>query len=129
MRCDRCWRRRPRTEAAADGATILALSEYGITRASLPVDINRVLRRPGYLTVHTQDGMEYLDPYTSRAFAVSDHQVARVYIRDPAEVDAVRDLLDGVAGTDRLLDVEGKKEAGLDHPRSGELIAIAEPEA
>ena len=116
-------------EATADGATIVALSEYGITRVSKPVDINKVLRHAGYLNVHTQDGMEYLDPYTSRAFAVADHQIAHVYVRDPADLDRVRDLLSGLDGIDQLLDATGKKAAGLDHPRSGELVAVAEPEA
>ncbi|MFE6853022.1 alkaline phosphatase family protein, partial [Streptomyces sp. NPDC057674] len=30
---------------------------------------------------------------------------------------------------ERLLDDDGKKEHGLDHPRSGELVALAEPDA
>ena len=75
-------RRRPR----AAGRTVVALSEYGITPVARPVDINRALRRAGLLEVHTQDGMEYLDPWTSRAFAVADHQVAHVYVADPADL-------------------------------------------
>lgn len=119
-------------EARAAGATIVALSEYGITRVSRTVDINRALRRAGLLEVHTQDGMEYLDPWTSRAFAVADHQLAHVYIRrpgDPGETAAVREALTGLPGIAELLDDEGKKAHGLDHPRSGELVAVAEPDA
>ena len=56
-----------------------------------PVDVNRALRRAGLLNVYTQAGMEYLDPWTSRAFAVADHQVAHVYVRDPGDVAAARD--------------------------------------
>jgi hypothetical protein len=76
--------------------------------------------------------MEYLDPMTSRAFAVADHQLAHVYVRDhgdPGEMARVRDALAGVPGIERLLDDEGKKEFGLDHPRSGEFVALAEPDA
>ncbi|HEX5596888.1 MAG TPA: nucleotide pyrophosphatase/phosphodiesterase family protein, partial [Micromonosporaceae bacterium] len=47
---------------AARGATLVALSEYGITDVSRPVDINRLLRAAGMLKVYTQAGMEYLDP-------------------------------------------------------------------
>jgi predicted AlkP superfamily pyrophosphatase or phosphodiesterase len=36
-------------EARAEGRTVVALSEYGITRADRPVDINRALRRAGLL--------------------------------------------------------------------------------
>ncbi|HEX5918298.1 MAG TPA: nucleotide pyrophosphatase/phosphodiesterase family protein, partial [Nocardioides sp.] len=70
-------------DAERTGVTTLVLSEYGITDADQPVDVNRMLRRSGLLEVYTQDGMEYLDPWTSRAFAVADHQVAHVYVDDP----------------------------------------------
>jgi hypothetical protein len=73
--------------------------------------------------------MEYLDPWTSRAFAVADHQVAHVYVRDPADVDEVAKLLTGLEGVDQLLDAEGKSAHGLDHERSGELVAVAAPDA
>ncbi|MGW6538149.1 alkaline phosphatase family protein [Streptomyces sp. NPDC055051] len=116
-------------DARREGRTVVALSEYGITRVRRPVDINRALRRAGLLEVHTQAGMEYLDPAASRAFAVADHQLAHVYVRRPEDVPAAREALAGLPGVDRLLDSDGKKEHGLDHPRSGELVAVAEPDA
>ena len=116
-------------EAAAEGRTVVVLSEYGITQVSRPVDINRALRRAGYLEVHTQDGMEYLDTMASRAFAVADHQAAHVYVRRPEDLAGVREALEALPGVGELLDDEGKKQHGLDHPRSGELVAIAEPDA
>jgi predicted AlkP superfamily pyrophosphatase or phosphodiesterase len=115
--------------ARADGVEVVALSEYGITEARRPVDVNRELRRAGFLDVYTQAGMEYLDPWVSRAFAVADHQVAHVYVQDPDLVPAVRDLLAGLAGVGEVLDDEGKKAAGLDHERSGELVLVADPDA
>ncbi|MFF6883383.1 alkaline phosphatase family protein [Streptomyces sp. NPDC012421] len=116
-------------EALASGRTVVALSEYGITRVSRPVDVNRALRRAGLLEVHTQDGMEYLDPMASRAFAVADHQIAHVYVRDPEDLAAARAVLGELPGVDLVLDDEGKKAHHLDHPRSGELVAVAEPDA
>ncbi|MFF0459326.1 nucleotide pyrophosphatase/phosphodiesterase family protein [Streptomyces mexicanus] len=116
-------------DARAAGRTVVALSEYGITRADRPVDINRALRRAGLLEVHAQDGMEYLDPTVSRAFAVADHQIAHVYVRRPEDLDAARAALEGLPGIDRLLDDAGKKAHHLDHPRSGDLVAVAEPDA
>ncbi|MEV7226879.1 nucleotide pyrophosphatase/phosphodiesterase family protein [Polymorphospora sp. NPDC051019] len=115
--------------ATARGATVVALSEYGITDASRPVDVNRLLRAEGLLRVYTQAGMEYLDPWTSRAFAVADHQVAHVYVRDPADVPVVAKLLGGLAGVAEVLDRDGQKTYGLDHERSGELVLVAEPDA
>ncbi|MFF3357627.1 nucleotide pyrophosphatase/phosphodiesterase family protein [Streptomyces sp. NPDC002917] len=116
-------------DARREGRTVVALSEYGITRVERPVDINRALRRAGLLEVHTQDGMEYLDPMTSRAFAVADHQLAHIYVRRPEDLDATREALQDVQGIEQLLDDEGKKAHGLDHPRSGELVAVADPDA
>lgn len=112
----------------ARGAKIVILSEYGITAVRRPVDINRALRREGLLEVYVQDGGELLDPWTSRAFAVADHQIAHIYVRDPADLPRVRDLLTALPGVDQVLDFEAKAHHGLDHPRSGELIAIAEPD-
>ncbi|MEV6801303.1 nucleotide pyrophosphatase/phosphodiesterase family protein [Micromonospora rifamycinica] len=115
--------------ARAADATVVALSEYGITDVSRPVDVNRLLRTEGLLRVYTQDGMEYLDPWTSRAFAVADHQIAHVYVKDPADVAAVAKLCAGLPGVAEVLDAEGKAAAGLDHERAGELVLVAEPDA
>jgi predicted AlkP superfamily pyrophosphatase or phosphodiesterase len=73
--------------------------------------------------------MEYLDPWASRAFAVADHQLAHVYVKDPADVDAVSKLLRNVDGVAEVLDAEGKQRAGLDHERAGELVAVAEADS
>ncbi|MEW9528313.1 alkaline phosphatase family protein [Microbispora sp. NPDC049125] len=111
------------------GTTVTVLSEYGITDVSRPVDVNRTLRAEGLLRVHTQAGMEYLDPWTSRAFAVADHQVAHVYVRDPADIAAVAKVCAALPGVAEVLDAEGKAAHGLDHPRSGELVLLADPDA
>ena len=115
--------------ARSRDAAIVVLSEYGITAAHRPVDINRALRREGLLNVHTQAGMEYLDPWTSRAFAVADHQVAHVYVADPADIPRVRDIVAALPGVGDVLGDAGKAAYGIDHPRAGELVAVAEPDA
>lgn len=116
-------------DAEAMGATVVVLSEYGITDVDQPVDVNRALRRAGLLHVHRNSTGEILDTWTSRAFAVADHQVAHVYVRKPEDVPAVRDLLAALPGVEQVLDEEGKRTHGLDHARSGELVLIAEPRA
>ncbi|GAA4837347.1 nucleotide pyrophosphatase/phosphodiesterase family protein [Kitasatospora terrestris] len=107
------------------GTTTVVLSEYGITRVERPVDINRALRREGLLHVFTQQGMEYLDPWTSRAFATPDHQLAHVYVADPADLERVRGALLRIDGVEDVLDRTQQAEHGLDHPRGGELVAVA----
>ncbi|MEU7836579.1 nucleotide pyrophosphatase/phosphodiesterase family protein [Nonomuraea sp. NPDC049129] len=113
----------------AEDAEVVVLSEYGITPVSRPVDINRALRTAGLLEVHTQAGMEYLDPWTSRAFAVADHQVAHVYVRDPADLGRTCAVVAELTGVDEVLDLAGRAKYGLDHERAGELVAVAEPDA
>ncbi|MDT0341554.1 alkaline phosphatase family protein [Streptomyces litchfieldiae] len=115
--------------AEAAGATVVVLSEYGITPVRRPVHINRALRAAGLLEVHTQAGMEYLDPWVSRAFAVADHQVAHVYVRDPADLRRTREVLADVPGIAELLDDTGLAKHGLNHERAGELVAVAEPDS
>ena len=116
-------------DARNAGATVVVLSEYGITPVSRPVDINRALRREGLLEVYTQAGMEYLDPWASRAFAVADHQVAHVYVRDESDVDRVRSIVGELTGVDEVLDREAQAKHGIDHERAGELVAVAEPDS
>jgi len=109
--------------------TVVALSEYGITDVRRPVDVNRMLRAEGLLSVHRQDGMEYLDPWVSRAFAVADHQVAHVYVREPGDLPAVAKLCAALPGVGEVLDEPGKARYDLDHPRSGELVLVAAPDS
>jgi predicted AlkP superfamily pyrophosphatase or phosphodiesterase len=111
--------------AEKEGAAVIVLSEYGITAVTGAVHPNRALREAGLLRVRTELGRELLDAGASAAFAVADHQVAHVYVADPARVPEVKSLLERLPGVERVLDHEGKKAAGLDHPRSGELIAIS----
>jgi hypothetical protein len=42
-------------------------------------------------------------------------------------VPEVKALLEGLDGVEAVLDEESKQAHGLDHPRSGELVAIAKP--
>ncbi|HJS68534.1 MAG TPA: alkaline phosphatase family protein, partial [Nitrososphaera sp.] len=61
----------------------------------------------------------------SKAFAMVDHQVAHIFAKDEFAREA-RKVLEATAGVDTVLDAEGKKKLGIDHSRSGELLAIAE---
>jgi predicted AlkP superfamily pyrophosphatase or phosphodiesterase len=107
------------------GARVVVLSEYGITPVARPVHINRALRQAGWLRVREELGREQLDAGASLAFAVADHQIAHVYVAQPDLVPAVAECLRALPGVERVLDGDGKREYGLDHPRSGELVAIS----
>ena len=111
------------------GVQVLLLSEYGVTAVSTPVHLNRVLRRHGLLAVREELGHELLDAGASAAFAVADHQVAHVYVRDPDRLDQVRALLEAEPGVGCVLDAAGKRTRGLDHARAGDLVALAAADA
>ncbi|MCA9065041.1 MAG: alkaline phosphatase family protein, partial [Planctomycetaceae bacterium] len=112
--------------AQAADADVIVLSEYGITRTTRPVHINRILRDAGYLKVRREPlGWETLDCGASAAFAVADHQVAHVYVRRAQEIPAVRKLLESVEGVEHVLDHAGQAAQGLNHARSGELVAVS----
>ena len=110
--------------AERGGREVVIVSEYGITPVSGAVHVNRALREAGLIQVKVEMGREQLDAGASAAFALADHQVAHVYVRDPARVPEVKALLEGLEGVEHVLDEEGKRAWGLDHPRSGELVAV-----
>jgi predicted AlkP superfamily pyrophosphatase or phosphodiesterase len=112
-------------QARKVGGHVVALSEYGITEVSRPVHINRALRQAGWLQVRVERGLEQLDAGASAAFAVADHQLAHVYVARPELVPEVAACVRALPGVEAVLDDEGKRAAGLDHPRSGELVAVA----
>ncbi len=108
------------------GATVVLLSEYGITDVKNPVHLNRTLRLKGYLEVRTERGLELLDAGASKAFAVADHQIAHIYLNDTSIKEAVKKLLKGVKGVEKVLADDEIKEAGLNHDRCGDLVAVAD---
>ena len=115
--------------ATAAGARVWVLSEYGHCDVTTPVYLNRILRTAGLLAVRRGPFGEQLETFQSRAFAVSDHQVAHLYVRDSQDVPRVRDLLGGTAGVASVLAGEEREAVGLRHERAGDLIALSKPEA
>ncbi len=113
----------------ARDAQVVILSEYGITPVSRPVHLNRVLRAAGLLSVREEQGRELLDAGASQAFAVADHQIAHVYVNDQQQLETVRSFLQSTPGVAEVLGQAGQRRHHLNHDRSGDLVAIAEPDA
>lgn len=113
--------------AAQDiGAIPIIISEYGLVPVSRPVSINRILRQAGMLTVRQGPFGEMLIPGDCRAFAVADHQVAHVYVNDPGALHEVREILIKQPGIQSVVHPE---ELQLEHPRSGDWIALAQSDS
>ncbi len=105
---------------------VVLLSEYGITDVSQPVHLNRVFRSKDWLSIKIELGRETLELGSSRVFAIADHQVAHVYVNDPALLGEVRSLLENTPGVQQVLGKTEKYFNGLQHERSGDLIAVAD---
>jgi len=112
-------------DAQRDGARVIVLSEYGITPVSTPIHINRALREAGLLSVRVEEGGELLDAPQSKAFAVADHQLAHIYVQESQMIPEVKGMVASLPGVEQVLDRAGQAAIGLDHARSGELVAIA----
>ncbi len=115
--------------AAAVGAQVWVVSEYGHCDVTRPIYPNRTLRQAGLLEVRKGPFGEQLDLYGSRAFVVVDHQLAHVYVRDSSDVQRVREVLAPLTGVARTLAGEERSTIHLNHSRSGEVILLSEPDA
>ncbi len=111
------------------GTQVILLSEYGITSVNNPIHINRIFRKEGFISIKVELGKETLDAGTSKAFAVADHQLAHIYVKDKNDIPKVKFLLEKTFGIEKVLDETGKKEHHLDHDRAGELIAVADKDS
>nr|MBI1231450.1 alkaline phosphatase family protein [Cytophagales bacterium] len=108
------------------GAEVLLLSEYGITSVNHPVHINRMLRKEGLIEVKNELGLETLDAGTCRAFAVADHQLAHVYVKDAFDVPRVKALLEKLPGVEQVLEGAEKEAFHINHDRAGDLVVVAD---
>ncbi|ADO44093.1 nucleotide pyrophosphatase/phosphodiesterase family protein [Ketogulonicigenium vulgare] len=113
-------------EAQAQGRAVIIVSEYGITPVRDAIHINRALREAGMIAWRDEMGREMIDLGASRAFAMVDHQIAHIYVRDAADIEAVAELVRGLDGVESV--TADTAALGLDHPRAGELVAISAPD-
>jgi len=113
------------------GVDCLVLSEYGITETNKVIYPNRVFRHQGWLQLKEEFGLETLDCGGSQAFALTDHQVAHIYLPQstPSLRQKVRNCLESIDGVDRVVEGKDREQVGLNHERSGDLIAFAKEDA
>ena len=112
--------------AERQGVTTVVVSEYALADVDQPVHVNRALRKAGLLEVRSTPAGEVLDTFASTAFAVADHQIAHVYTRGEEARAHAALVLRNLPHVAEVLDRTQQKKHGIDHVRSGDLIAVAE---
>jgi predicted AlkP superfamily pyrophosphatase or phosphodiesterase len=110
------------------GVSVAIVSEYGITDVNRAIHLNRMFRQNGWLAIKDELGLEMLDAGASSVFAVADHQVAHVYLRNSSLEKRVTEMLENDGGV-QVLGAREKHECGIDHERAGDLIAVAPQDA
>jgi len=108
---------------------VIILSEYSIHSVSEPIFLNRLFREKGWIAIKDEYGMEKLDMGASKVFAISDHQVAHIYVNDKTIIDEVKNLLWNHPHIQEVLDEKRKTAIGISHERAGDLIAVAKNNA
>jgi len=108
---------------------LVLLSEYGITNVNNPIHLNHVFRSAGWLVVRDELGREILDCGASQVFAVADHQVAHIYLKDASLEPRVRSFVNNIDGVAAVLGAKEKAQLGIDHIHAGDLIAVAQENA
>lgn len=102
----------------------IIFSEYGFTDVNSDIPLNSTFRENDLVTVREIEGNEYLDLEYSNAFAMVDHQVAHIYVKENY-TNQVTKILEGIKGIDMILDNNLKQQFRINHQRSGDLIAIS----
>ncbi|MEO8147202.1 MAG: nucleotide pyrophosphatase/phosphodiesterase family protein [Bacteroidia bacterium] len=109
---------------------IIILSEYGITNVSNPIHLNRIFRKNNLLAIREEVGLELLDAGASEAFAVADHQIAHIYVKNKNRIGELRRMIEKVEGVELVLStVDEKNKYGLNHSRSGDIICVADKDS
>jgi hypothetical protein len=99
-----------------DEVVVVVAGEYRIRPVAHATFPNRILREAGLLGIMSTADGELLDIAASRAWALADHQVGHVYLRDGSDrglVDEIAALFRGRAGVQTVLAGEELVAAGL----------------
>ncbi len=107
----------------------IVASEYAIVPVDHVTYPNRVLREGGLLSVDERADGEHLDLAGSQAWALVDHQLSHVFVRDrdPQVIRRVAELFRGQKGIAEVLLPEDQARYGLNHERSGDVVLVSTP--
>ncbi len=113
--------------AAGNGYGLVVFGDYALADctkgAVLP---NVALAEAGLLKLRAVKGMQYPDFHTSRAFAMTDHEIAHVVVSHSADLDETARVLGALEGVGTVMGAEACRQAGIAHVNSGDLVVVAD---
>ncbi len=115
--------------ALGSGARVVVLSDYAIRPVSHAVFPNRLLRQADLLVARQTPDGPLVDYDRSAAFAMVDHQIAHIYIRDRARLAEVREVFAKAPHVAHVLDASDLAGRHSHHSRSGDLVLEAADDA
>lgn len=108
----------------------MVASEYVITPVESVSYPNRQLRDAGLLALrHDNEGRELIDFPTTRAWALVDHQLAHIFVPNSEDIETVANLFRQDPLVKEVLVGEDLARYGINHPHSGEVVLISQPES
>lgn len=110
--------------AQANGYEVLMWGDYAMAPVRQVVFPNRELLSQGWFRVRRVGRMTYPDLHTSAAFAMTDHQVAHVYVQKGEVTEEVARFLGRLPGV-----AEVRRREPASHDREGDLTLVAAPDA
>lgn len=108
-----------------DDTRFIIFSEYSFNDVNGAINLNLILRDNGFLSVRKIKGKEYVDFEFSKAFAVVDHQIAHIYIKQKRDIADVFNLLKNISDIEIIITGEEKQFYHINHERSGDIIAVS----
>ncbi len=104
---------------------IIVFGDYAIEKAEQALFPNKILREAGLFLTREVKGMLYPDLYTSKAFAMVDHQVAHIYVYNKEDIKTTVNAFNNRRGI-RNIFTKGMGNY-IENQASGEIILEAEP--
>lgn len=106
---------------------VMLFSEYSMSTVKGVVFPNLILREAGLLSVRVIEEKEYLDIELSKAVAMVDHQAAHIYCKYDVR-EEVKSIFEQTMGIDKVFYKEELGGIGLNHPKSGDLFLLSQPD-
>ena len=103
------------------GYEVIIFGDYAINEAHQAIFPNKILRDANLFNQREVKGALYPDIYSSKAFAMVDHQIAHVYVPDKDDITPAKIALKAAPGIKNVFSHDE-----INHPRSGDLILEAD---